>query len=164
MLTRYVIKSGIKISFLIFIILLAFYTFRKLPTEIGIPTFDDYPAEEISVETPHLPKPIDGFGQFHPFFEEEVKEGVNFAGEYRLISWEYTPLSHMIAVFNTSTGESYIAPFTVQTGSEFYPNSRLFIGNPPDTITEKFPDNIPKWVETRYYIWEDGMFKIVENR
>ncbi len=126
-----------------------------------LPRFEDFPIPEQFKGTP---APVDFLShpsapKFKTRLTEGAKEGPNFAGHYTIVSWGCGTMCQVVSVIDAQTGTVYFPPFITELGSEFRIDSNLFIVNPPDMIKEIFGGfEIPNWVYSAYYKWENNQF------
>jgi hypothetical protein len=91
---------------------------------------------------------------------EGLKEGVNFAGKYTLVTVGCGTGCQTHYVVDRETGK-VLDKVQSSMGARFKPNSRLLIVNPPDSTVNyaECHDCAPQ-----VYVFENGKFKQVERR
>ncbi|MCP2044150.1 hypothetical protein [Pontibacter sp. HSC-36F09] len=93
--------------------------------------------------------------QFREALQEGLKQGVNFAGRYTVVTMECGPTCQEHYVVDRQDGK-VLDKLQSSTGAQFSPDSRIFIVNPPDSSHN--------YVECPYcepaaYVLEAGKFR-----
>ncbi|APV50414.1 hypothetical protein BWI17_12340 [Betaproteobacteria bacterium GR16-43] len=124
-------------------------TLAAAPTTKPIPTFDQYPATPVTIETPVAVR-LDSHpmaSTFRTVLEEGAKKGPNFAGHYTVVTWGCGARCLQLAIIDARTGAVFFPPqtqpnaFDMVTDDskpyEFRVDSRLLIltGSPKERDT-----------------------------
>ena len=129
----------------------------------GVPHFEDYPVSETfkgksaPIDFSSDPDAI----RFRTRLTEGVENGPNFSGHYTVILWGCGTECETIAVVDAKTGAVYFAPFVPAVGVEFHIDSNLFIANPPEDIESVHGSEVPDWLYSEYYKWENNHFVLI---
>jgi hypothetical protein len=129
---------------------LAFYMFQKQHS-LKYPGFDDYKASEnFSGKIAPVNYASDGkVADFKDKIEDQVKNGVNFAGHYILTVWSCGQNCRTGAVIDALSGSVYDLPVQSACALDFRKNSNLLILN-ADTNCPKDSDA----TKPRYFVFE----------
>ncbi len=95
---------------------------------------------------------------FRGQIKEQVKNGVNFAGHYIVVTWGCGTDCQAGVIVNAVDGKVYNLPFTTTVAScglKFNTDSSLFITDADQSCVNGF--NLSN-IRTRYYNWENNKF------
>lgn len=87
-----------------------------------------------------------------------ARKGVNFAGQFTLLTWGCGSDCRMVAVVDAKTGDVYIAPFTVSTGISFHLESKLVIANASEINRYLSGEPMLDVYWPAWYVWQHGRF------
>lgn len=123
--------------------------FEKYPCEM----YDGMPVPPHFASNP-------GSEQFRTHYEKATEGGVNFAGQYTLVTWGCGSGCQVLSLVDRANGNILNVPFTASMGVEFRKDSRLLIVNPlGESQLELFFDpQFPEYAKPAYYVWENGQF------
>src|SRR5256885_2849960 len=120
------------------------------------PRFESYPVKERFTSKP-APVNVHSHPKARLFRTQLrdgiVREGVNFAGHYSIITWGCGSDCRIVAIVDGRTGDVYFAPFTVSTGADFRVTSRLFIANPSEIERYLLGEPMLDVYEPGWYVW-----------
>ena len=100
----------------------------------------------------------DGTNRFKTRIKDALNEGINFAGSCIFLFWGCGTSCQQSAIIDTKTKKVIFGP-NAATGFIYYPNSRLLVSNPKDSLADDF---ILK--ESEFYIWEDDSLKLLKTQ
>ena len=93
--------------------------------------------------------------QFRAALQQGLKEGVNFAGRYTVVTVECGTTCQEHYVVDRQDGK-VLDKLQSSTGAQFSPDSRIFIVNPPDS-THNYVEC--PYCEPAAYVLEEGKFR-----
>lgn len=145
---------------LTFSLLLSKATFTDKPTFESYLIAEQYKGELNNI---NLESHAD-VNMFKNHFIQLKGEVPNFAGKYIVTSWGCGTSCQTIAVVDVSNGDVF---FIDQTASHEYCyqiNSNLLIINPiTQDLYDSFDGEIPKWLKTKYYLWDGKKFNLLSE-
>jgi hypothetical protein len=142
-LTAWIIFSAV-----VLLSILAFYIFQRTGS-VKSPSFDDYRVSKnfsgkvVSVDYASDEKAV----SFKDKIEEQIKNGVNFAGHYVLAMWDCGQNCKTGAVVDAVSGNIYDLPVSKTCGLEFREDSNLLI--------IKSAEDCSKDPNSRYFVFEE---------
>jgi len=136
------------------------------PTLIGYseenpPRFEDFPIPE---KFEGIPAKVDFSSnpavlEYSGALKIGAEKGPNFAGHYTIVTWGCGTECQILSVVDAKTGAVYFRLLITELDSEFRIDSNLLIVNPPANIKEVYGNyEVPNWVYTAYYKWENNQF------
>ncbi len=100
------------------------------------------------------------------FFEHwagETPLEVNFAGHYMLIPIPCGTMCEAIFIVDVITGKVFPTGEPAELGMRYKTDSQLLIVNPKEHVQELFEDDIPNWVTTQMFVWEENRLKLIRE-
>jgi hypothetical protein len=129
-----------------------------------VPRFADYPAGAVFRGTPAAPdfKRRPDAERFGSVLREGARRGPNFAGHLRVVEWSCGASCQSWMIVDARTGRIYDSPEPAVFGLDFQLTSRLLVVN---TLARFRATDPPAGVPTtKYYVWRDGRFELVQTR
>ena len=153
------VSCGIVRSMVIAVLLMSSCPLARCASSRPPPLFADYPVNETFRGEP---KPVDL--QSHPAAREyrtrlrEVSKGMpSFAAYYVVAEWGCGSPCQQVALIDARSGAVHFAPFATSLGNRHWLNSRLFVADAPEDISEYCSGKIPKdsIFSATYWLWDE---------
>jgi len=110
----------------------------------------DGPYAEVNVKSPP------DVHRFRTVIREGSEGPPDFAGHLRVVSWGCGSNCHVFAFVDKKTGNVYIAPTVAALGAAYKLDSRLFVIDPPEMLS----DNGAEYYATMSFIWDESIHSL----
>lgn len=129
------------------------------------PRFEDFPVSEEFEGFPALPDfpSSPEMLEFATVINNGSKTGPNFAGHYTIIEWGCGSNCQSGVVVNAEGGAIYNLPISSYCSRKYKIDSNLLVLNPPLCVMKTNLKDLPYWLTTKYYKWENNQLELVSS-